>query len=86
MVATAPAEMHSRARPSALCEAETWARTSGIRTTQDANRKPSTVKKAVRARRAADQEELRPDGVFEGAAERREERASVLFSSGTKSE
>ncbi len=55
MVATAPAEMQSKARPSALWEASTCPRMSGMRTTQAANRKPSMAKKAVRARRAGDQ-------------------------------
>ncbi|GAA1092803.1 hypothetical protein GCM10009663_40680 [Kitasatospora arboriphila] len=92
MVATAPAEMQSRARPSALCEACTWARTSGMRTTQAANRKPSIAKKAVRASLAADQVRgartaavaaVVAGSVVVSAAE---DRASVLFSSGTKSE
>ncbi len=56
MVATAPAEMQSRASPSALWVALTWPRMSGMRTTQAAKRKPSIAKKAVRARRAGDQE------------------------------
>ncbi|GAA1258526.1 hypothetical protein GCM10009665_55890 [Kitasatospora nipponensis] len=62
MVATAPAETQSSARPSAECEACTWARMSGIRTTQAAKRKPSTAKKAVRAIRAADQADRAPVG------------------------
>ncbi len=83
MVATAPAEMQSRASPRALCEALTCARTSGMRTTQAANRKPSTAKNAVRAIRAGVQAAGRagPIGwlVVSG-------RARVLFIRGTKSE
>lgn len=86
MVATAPAETQSSASPSALWEALTWLRMSGMRTTQAAKRKPSTAKKAVSASRAVPQGVSDAPGVLRDWEDGRSIRswARILFRSGTK--
>ena len=49
MLASAPIETHSSARPSVVCEAPTWVVTSGMRAAQLPNTAPSKVKRAATA-------------------------------------
>ncbi|GAA1888750.1 hypothetical protein GCM10009753_16730 [Streptantibioticus ferralitis] len=78
IVATAPADTPSSARPNAPEEAPTWALMAGMRTTHPAKTNPSTAKKAVSAMRSA------VNGVVDGLWSVPVRAVRILFSVGTK--
>ncbi len=79
MVATAPADTPSSARPNCPADAPTWALIAGMRTTHPANRKPSTAKNTVTATRSR-----RRAGSVVGVWWDRDSTVPILFSVGTK--